>query len=214
MVLRFAAFVAVLLAGLLLTFAQPTFAHKNHNEQKAVAQQSQAPRPANDMNDMPPMPRMGDDGHGGVMANERPATLTGRLMDFLGRMHPFAVHFPIALIPTSWVALLLAKRRGHDVQIVRAVIILAGVAAVGAALLGWFNAGFSLTDEDPILNYHRWFGTVLAVIVGGVAVWAWRHTDSITSRAMRWVLGFTTLLLLVQGFLGATVTHGWDHMMF
>ena len=214
MVLRISAFVAVLFAGLLLTFAQPTLAHKNHNEQKAAEQQAATAQPAHDMNNMSAMPPMGDDGHGRMMAEERPATFSGRVMDFLGRMHPFAVHFPIALIPTSWVALLLAQRRGHDVQIVRAVIILAGIAAVGATLLGWFNAGFALTDDDPILQYHRWFGTGLAVIVGGVAIWAWRHTNSITSRAMTWVLGFTTLLLLAQGFLGATVTHGWDHMMF
>lgn len=29
-----------------------------------------------------------------------------------------------------------------------------------------------------------------------------------------WVLGGTTVLLLVQGWLGAALTHGVDHMMF
>ena len=49
-----------------------------------------------------------------------------------------------------------------DFQHVTAVIILAGLAAVGAALLGWFNAGFAVTDSDPIRAWHRWIGTALA----------------------------------------------------
>ena len=94
------------------------------------------------------------------------------------------------------------------------MIILAGIAAVGAALLDWFNAGFVLTDRDPIQTYHRWIGTLLAVLVGGIGLWAWRQTDSMNSRTRTWLLGATTLVLVVQGWLGAALTHGVEHMMF
>lgn len=214
MVLKLMRLLALMGIALMVALSAPVTAHpKEHNEaQQAAEQQNQGAQPGGMHRDMAAMPGMGEDGHGAM--EERPTTFTGRLWRFLGAMHPFAVHFPIALIPASWLALLLARRRGHAVDVIRAVIILAGIAAVGAAILGWFNAGFALTDRDPIQLAHRWIGTLLALIVGAIGVWAWRHTNSVNSRAMTWVLGATTLLLLVQGWLGAAITHGIEHMSF
>jgi uncharacterized membrane protein len=185
-------------------------AHPEHNEQAEQAEQTANAQTA-------PSPGMAPAAmrdHMAQMEEQRPTTFSGRLYRFLGAMHPFAVHFPIALIPASWLALVIARRRGHAVDVIRAVIILAAIAALGAALLGWFNAGLALTDRNPIQTWHRWIGTGLALIVGAIGVWAWRHTVSVNSRAMTWVLGATTLLLLLQGWLGATLTHGMDHMTF
>ena len=198
---------AVVLAAT-VGLAAPALAHENH--QREQAEQTDNAQVAASPGITPGAMQE----HMEQMEEQRPTTFSGRLYRFLGAMHPFAVHFPIALIPASWLALVLARRRGHAVDVIRAVIILAGVAAVGAALLGWFNAGFALTDRDPIQAWHRWIGTALALIVGVIGVWAWRHTNSVNSRAMTWVLGATTLLLLLQGWLGASITHGMDHMTF
>lgn len=202
----FALMTMLVLAGLAGT--GPAVAHKNHNEQ-AQAREAGSP-PANAMHGMP-MNDMMSQGHE-EMASDEPQTLPGRLLAWTGRMHPFAVHFPIALIPISWLALLIARRRGDTVDLIRAFIIFAGVAAAGAAVLGWVDAGFSLSDR-PLLAAHRWTGTTLGVIGAIIALWAWRKASAVNSRAMVWTLGIVTLALLVQGWLGGALTHGLEHMM-
>ena len=151
--------------------------------------------------------------HGAMMEEELPQGWPARIFAWTGRMHPFAVHFPIALIPISWLALIIARRRGDTVDLIRAFLIFAGVAAAGAALLGWFNAGFALSDTNPIQAVHRWIGTALGLIGALIALWAWRKASSVNSRVMVWTLGVVTFTLLVQGWFGGAITHGVRHMM-
>jgi hypothetical protein len=68
------------------------------------------------------------------------------------------------------------------VELIRALIIVAGATSVIAAVLGWFTAGFVLVDAAAVQLWHRWLGTGLAAISGVVAVWALRRRSSVHSR--------------------------------
>lgn len=214
MVLSFWRLVALLLVAMLLALpSSPGLAHKDHNKVEAAEEAANA---------QTARPRAGTPGamhemmeeHAESMEEQRPKTFSERLMSWIGRTHPFAVHFPIALFPVALVALVLARRRGETVELIRALIVVAGAASVIAAVLGWFTGGFVLVDADAVQLWHRWLGTGLAVIGGGVAVWALRRRSSVNSRGMVAALSGITLILLVQGWLGAALVHGMDHMNF
>jgi len=204
---------AFLIGLLILSLAAPSaaWAHKNH--QRPAEKGAQVPSTPGAS--MPPSEMQQQmEAHAEAMEAQQPKSFGGRLMSWFGRMHPFAVHFPIALFPVALVALLLARRRGETVELIRALIVVAGAGSAAAALLGWLNGGFTLSDSDGVLMLHRWLGTALGLIGAAVGWWAWRRRSSVNSGAMVALLGLTVALLLVQGFLGASVTHGWEHMMF
>lgn len=148
------------------------------------------------------------------MEKALPKTFSQRVQSWLGRTHPFAVHFPIALFPVSLVALFLARKRGESVELIRAFIVVAGLASVVSAALGWLSGGFVLRDADVIQHWHRWIGTALGIFGGGLALWAWKRREAIASRAMVVGLSLMTAILLVQGWLGAALVHGVNHMNF
>lgn len=199
---------AILALFMLAVPAVPASAHENHQkEQMERAEKAGRLSTPGAMQE-----RMED--HMEAMEEEPPKTFSQRLTSWIGRTHPFAVHFPIALFPVAWVALFLARRRGETVELIRALIIVAGAASVVAAVLGWFTGGFVLVDTDPIQLWHRWIGTALAALGGAVALWAVRRRDSVNSRPMVMALGAITLILLVQGWLGAALVHGMGHMNF
>lgn len=205
------AMLALLLVAV-LSLAPPAVAHKNHQQEHIEeAEKAGAPTGAT----TPGANQAAMEEHMDAMEEAADANRSwpGRLISWAGRMHPFAVHFPIALIPISWLALIIARRRGDTVDLIRALIIFAGVAAVGAATLGWLDAGIALTDRNPIQAVHRWIGTGLGFIGAVIAIWAWRRASSVNSSLMVWTLGIMTLVLLIQGWFGGAITHGMEHMM-
>lgn len=135
-----------------------------------------------------------------------------RLYEWLGRLHPVIVHFPIAFFPAALLTAVVGRRRPAFAAPVQFLVIAGGVFAPIAAMAGWLTG--MTADPDPILTYHRWLG--VAVGVGGAAlgVWAWRRPFEDRGAGMILGLAAITAAIAIQGFLGATITHGWDHLMF
>lgn len=210
----------VLLAGVGGGLASTASAHGNPEEMGAgPATQNQAAPPATQtqghamMNDMANMDMSMDD-EGPDPSKPWPQ----RIASWLGRLHPSVVHFPIAMfIGAFFVELFGLWRRQKSYQHVAYVMLVVGaLGAVIAAFLGWFAGGFYLTDRNPILATHRWLGTTIALAGLAIVFIASRSRrfPEKSRAALLFALGFLTLAVSVQGFLGGTFMHGgMRHLM-
>lgn len=135
-----------------------------------------------------------------------------RLLDWVGRLHPMVVHFPIAFFPAALLTAIVGRRRPAFSAPVQFLVVAGGIFAPIAAAAGWL-AGLS-ADPEPILAYHRWLGVVIGVAGAGLGIWAWRRPWEDRGAGMILALTTMTIAIAVQGFLGAALTHGMDHIMF
>ncbi len=131
--------------------------------------------------------------------------------DYLGRLHPAVVHFPIALLLAAALAeLLLILRPASGLGVVVRFLTWTGAAgAVTATALGWFAGGFRLTDRHETLAYHRWNGSAVAalsLLAAMVASRAERRTF------LRIPLAALSAAIVWQGWLGGELTHGEGHL--
>lgn len=139
---------------------------------------------------------------------ENRLTSTG---DFLGRLHPIAAHFPVALLLMAALAeLLLALRPTLGLETtVRFLVAGGAIGALIAALLGWFAAGWRLVDRSQTLGIHRWNGSAVA---GMALVAAWLAFRSRSRMVLRIVLAALAAALVIQGYLGGEMAFGPNHL--
>jgi uncharacterized membrane protein len=147
---------------------------------------------------------------------EPPKSFLGKLIRWLGKFHPPAVHFPVALLSAAAVSELLRLTTGKPVfdGITRYCLWFGTLAAAGAGALGWFLAGFRLTDTSWVLMTHRWLGTSTVMCAGLVLVLseASRYPDrKMTRICFRVTLFGVAALVSVTGFFGGAVVFGLDH---
>ena len=205
-----AAFLAVVL--LLLTVAAPATAHKEHKKKPVETEQVM---PAHGMA-AAAKPIAMDAGMGEMMeaAKEDRSTMStgARLLDWLGRLHPMLVHFPIAFLPAALVTAIVGSRRPAFLAPVQFLVIGGGILAPAAALLGWFDGGFDVATDDWLLQFHRWLGTGIGIGALGLAIWSWRKPEASQGPGMIAGLGLVTVAIVIQGWFGGAMVHGVDHM--
>lgn len=200
--------------ALLLLAASPASAHKEHRLERERA--AQAAEAANQAATDASQPANAHSSMGEMMASERkrPTTPLGRLLDWLGRLHPLIVHFPIAFFPAALFTALVGRRRPAYAKPVQFLVVAGGALAPVAAMLGWLDGGFVLAKDDGLLRFHRWLGTGIGLGGLALAVWAARRPADDLGRPMIVVLAAMTLAIVVQGWLGGALVHGLDHLDF
>lgn len=213
---------------LALGLSAPALAHKDHQgkqaEAKAAAAAAKAAGEHAGMNHGTMTPRaagdaveIGDHDERRALVENKPFFV--RLLDWLGRFHTAVVHFPVGLTLGAVIAEIIGMRRRNPQwrSAARGMLVIAAVSAVVAAILGWINAGFYMTDTDGVLTAHRWLGTALAVLAVLLALAAVRSARQPEQPGTAYwaLLTVTGLAVAVQGYLGGSLVHGGlDHLAF
>lgn len=143
-----------------------------------------------------------------------------KLIAWLGNFHPPATDFPAALILAALLAeaLYIATGRPMFDAAGRFTVWLAVLGTLGAVTLGWFFAGFKLSDGDWIMTTHRWVGSAAglwAMPLAWLAHKAWQQApaDNPSRWRLRYRLALVVAVVLVStnGFLGGAMVYGLDH---
>lgn len=209
------------LAAMTIVAGSPASAHEEHRRQREAAlkaeqmrQQAAAQRgpvaPSGSdptamhaqMGEMMDMPKV----------DRSKMSTTARLLDWIGRLHPIIVHFPIAFFPAAFFTAIVGRRRPAYAKPVQFLVVAGGIIAPIAAVLGWIDGGFTLATDDWLLSFHRWFGTGVGVGALGLAIWAMRKPEQDRSSGMIFGLGVMAAAIIVQGWFGGALTHGMEHM--
>ena len=132
--------------------------------------------------------------------------------DFLGRLHPALVHFPIALFLVAALAeLILFARPASGLEpTVRFLVYTGAAGGVIATLLGWLAGGIRMSDRSETLGLHRWTGTGIAV-AGLVAAFLVSR-EKANRNWLRIVIAGIAAALIFQGYWGAEMSLGPNHM--
>lgn len=153
-----------------------------------------------------------------------PLSLFRRLERLTGRMHPLVVHFPIALLMAAAMAEAgwFYTRNVAFTGVVRFCVIIGGLGALAAAVLGWIFAIFRHGGDANLLFQHRWLGTaagawVIPIILlceigirragktDGMA--KWKGNSRITFQV---VLLIGVILIGVAAHIGGSIHYGSD----
>lgn len=227
---KIVAFVAaVLIAASLLAY--PAAAHKGHEDDMTDAEMAQmeagqSGRAVNDMaTTMAGPPEVAAPELSPAGQTEKAPQLTGEEIlaakaaenrvksvdDFLGRLHPMAAHFPIALLlvaALAEIALMVRPTLGLQ-PIIKFLVAGGSIGAVLTVTLGWVAAGWRISDRSELLGLHRWNGTGIAA--ASLLAW-WFAARGSNRLGLRVMLAILLAALVVQGYLGGEMVLGPNHM--
>jgi len=131
----------------------------------------------------------------------------------LGKLHPFVIHFPIALIFAAGVAELLSlpQRRTGMTSAVTFCLLLGSAGAVVAAMTGWIFAmeqGYAVAFNTETHSMHRWLGVACALLAP-MLLWV----DLLSGKDRRFVrvcLVTVIVVVLATGHFGGMLIYGED----
>ena len=216
---RLASAFALLLGLSLLASGPLPSSHAHQGHKRDSAQETPSPSPeestpiAGSAHGIPEQERPDAEAAVATPAHPYPPEGVPRPLAWLGKFHPPAVNFPIAMLTAAALSELLLIRTGRELffQATRFSVWVGSLGAVAAAILGWFFAGFRLTDDEWLMTTHRWLGTstfAWALLVLFLCERAYRRAER---RAFRLALFAGAALVTTTGFFGGALVYGIDH---
>ena len=138
------------------------------------------------------------------------------LWNFLGHLHPLAVHFPVGLLLFTAVVELFTLKNFHSRLRpgITAMLWAGAASAIIAAVLGLFQARTGDYDENAI-SMHQWTGigtAILGVFSLFVLKRAQKNTSAVLRKTYRTTIFSTAIAVSVAGHFGASLTHGSDYL--
>lgn len=137
------------------------------------------------------------------------------LWNFLGRLHPLAVHFPVGLLLfAACLELFTLKHFNSPLRpAIRVSLWVGVVSAILSAIFGWLLAATGDYGSET-LELHQWIGIATAAL-GALALWLLPSGNAQAGsgiRTYRFVLLSAAAGIMVTGHLGASITHGEDYL--
>ncbi|MEK6781292.1 MAG: DUF1549 domain-containing protein [Bacteroidota bacterium] len=148
--------------------------------------------------------------------SEDSVTTTFWLYQFLGRLHPLIVHFPIALLVVAlFLEIFSWNKKDQGFRSGLYIILLIGtLSAIVAAVFGLL-----LKEQDEYssnaLTIHQWSGIATAVLATTTFYFfrlSGRNDNSQLLKAYRSFLIFSVIGVTIAGHYGASLTHGTDYL--
>ena len=136
------------------------------------------------------------------------------LIGLLGRLHPIAVHFPIALILAAGLAEALCMWRNNPSFgfAARFLLLVGAVGAVISVLLGWAAATGRTPDPGENVGVHASFGIAtagLVLLTATLAQTAKNRQDRVLMTLYRVILLVTMITVGVAAYTGGALVFGY-----
>ena len=138
------------------------------------------------------------------------------LWNFLGRLHPLVVHFPIALLIVALILELFTLNKKNQ-ELRAGINLLLIFGALGATISVVFGLLLKTQDEysGSLITIHQWSGIATAILAAATVtlhVYIISQNKKALLKSYRAVLIFTVLNVAVAGHYGAALTHGADFL--
>lgn len=138
------------------------------------------------------------------------------IFQFLGRLHPLAVHFPVALLIVAYFLELLSiggKRQGLR-EGINWMVFLGAFFALLATVLGWLlRIHDDYSGNLVLLHQNVGIATALLAMVTGLILKNTLNGKLTSFILYRSVLTLTVAFLVYTGHLGSRLTHGDDFLV-
>jgi uncharacterized membrane protein/mono/diheme cytochrome c family protein len=128
--------------------------------------------------------------------------------DFIGRFHPVLVHLPIGILLVAVLFYFLSGQEKYkSVAPAISIALFIGMCSAIASSISGFLLSKTAAYEEPLLSRHQWSG--IATTVVAVAAWV---LYSKQFRQLKGVMLLLSLLIIITGHFGGSLTHGDDYL--